>query len=331
MTGSITPIRQEDTPAEERASMAESPAQTAAAQTSRPLSLWEHLSFSITHLIVSLLLLCLTLRGLYHFGRLFGTLEWLVNHGRRRRIARLFREVFGEKFGGARRRQATRELFMVSRCDRLFYLIFDRIPTHKATTLFSVTNPELLEDSLARGHGVHVAFSHHGPHHVAAMLFALRGYHVTVVRDRKESPLRRFIQQRLIRKYPEFKRMRVIFADSYPREIFRCYRDGYVVGSAMDVGRVRDAKQRTETATMFGRERPFLSGPLSLALRCKAPVLQGFLLPEAGFRYRLQLIGTLIDPKDVEDQDAAVRKAVTRYAQAVEAHVARFPHLMSGV
>ena len=79
MTGSITPIRQEDTPAEGGASMAESPAQTAAgpaaAQTSRPLSLWEHLSFSITHLIVSLLLLCLSLRGLYHFGRLFGTLE----------------------------------------------------------------------------------------------------------------------------------------------------------------------------------------------------------------------------------------------------------------
>jgi lauroyl/myristoyl acyltransferase len=300
-------------------------------QPARPLSLWDRFSLGAVHAAVSFLLILLSLRGLYHFGRAFGTLEWVVNYRRRRRVRRALEKVWDHRPGWSERWRIIRELFMITRCDRLFYLVFDRVPAGRAAGLFSISNRALLDSALARGRGVYVALSHHGAHHVAATLFAMCGYKIAGVRDRKESPLRRFIRQRLERKYPDFEGMRVIFADSYPREIYRCFQDGYVVGSAIDVSRVRDPRQKTEKAVIFGEERLFLSGPLRLALRCKAPVLQVFLVPGPGFRYRAEVVNMLLDPEEVKDKERAIREAIQRYASRVEDHVRRHPYLLSGI
>jgi lauroyl/myristoyl acyltransferase len=301
------------------------------AQTARPLSFWDRVSLGTVHTAASFLLILLSLRGLYHFGRAFGTLEWLVNYKRRRRVRRALEKVRDQRLSISERGRIIRELFMVTRCDRLFYLIFDRVPAGRAAELFSISNRALLDSALARGRGVYVALSHHGPHHVAATLFAMCGYKIAGVRDRKESSLRRFIRQRLERKYPDFEGMRVIFADRYPREIYRCFKDGYVVGSAIDVSRVRDPKQKTERAVIFGEERLFLSGPLRLALRCKAPILQVFLVPGPGFRYRAEVVDMLLDPEEVKDEEAAIHEAIQRYASRVEAHVRKHPYWLSGI
>ena len=173
--------------------------------------------------------------------------------------------------------------------------------------------------------------SHHGAHHIAGMLLALRGYKVAGVRDRHEGGLRRYVQDRLDRLYPEFQRMRVLFSDSYPRDIFRCYRDGYAVGSAMDVNRARSAGQKTETVTVFGEERAYLTGPLQMALRCKAPALQAFIVAKSRFRYHLDIVATLIDPETVTDEDAAVSEAMRAYAANIETHLRATPTLITKI
>ncbi|MFQ5494778.1 MAG: hypothetical protein ACE5EX_05300, partial [Phycisphaerae bacterium] len=58
-----------------------------AAAPDRRLGWWDTLTFHAAHGVVRILLRCLSLNGLYHFGRALGTLEWLVNHHRRRRFA----------------------------------------------------------------------------------------------------------------------------------------------------------------------------------------------------------------------------------------------------
>jgi lauroyl/myristoyl acyltransferase len=278
---------------------------------------------------VSALFKCLSLGGLYRFGRFFGTVEWLINYKRRRRFVRALKRVWGREPTGSERRRATREHFAQSRCDKLFYLVFDRIPRQRATELLSITNRTLLDEATKQGRGVYMAMSHHGALHVLAMLLSLHGYKTAGVRDRHEGPLRRYVQRRVDQSYPDFKRMRVIFADAYPREVFRCLQDGYVLGSAIDVSRVRRENQRTEEITVFGEKRSFLSGPLRVAYRCKTPVLQAFVLPEPGFRYRLEIVEVLIDPETTSDESTAVSEAMRRYAHNLEECIRKSPSLLT--
>jgi predicted LPLAT superfamily acyltransferase len=139
------------------------------------------------------------------------------------------------------------------------------------------------------------------------------------------------VQSRFDRLYPEFQRMRVLFADAYPRDIYRCLKEGYVLGSAMDVHRLRHANQRSQAVTVFGERRGFLTGPLRVALRCRTPVLQAFLLPDTGLRYRLEIVDTLLDPDRVSDEDSAVSAALDRYCRNVERCVRAHPSLITRI
>ncbi len=301
------------------------------ADDSAGLNWWDYSTFTLAHAVTRALLLILTLPGLHWFGRVLGTLEWLINYKRRRRFAAALRQVLGREATGAERRRWTHEYFTRSRCDKLFYLMFDRIPRAKAVTLLSIDNQELLDRALTRGRGVYMAMSHHGSLHVLSLLMALRGYKTAGVRDRREGAMRRYIQERFDRRYPEFTRMRILFADSYPREIYRCLSDGFVLGSAMDVSRIRQPNQKTEEVTIFGETRPFPSGPMRIAHRCRTPVLQAFVLPENGFRYRLEIVGILIDPEVSADEDSAVVEAMRTYATNVESYVRASPSLLTRV
>lgn len=297
----------------------------------RELGLWEQFSFGLARGAVLLLFFGLRLKGLYRFGRWFGTVEWLIDYKRRRRFARAFARVVGKDTEAGRRRRATREFFVRNRCDKLLYLILDRIPCEKARSLFAIENQSLLEEAAARGNGVYFAMSHHGSHHVVAVLLAMRGYRVAFVRDRHEGGLRRYVQSRLHDSYPELRQMRVLFADSYPRDVYRCFRNGFLVGSAMDVNRTPRPGQKTEEVTIFGEQRQFLSGPLRVALRCRTPVLQAFIVSEGGFRYRLDIVGMLVDPEQVDDEDKAVAEAMRAYTANVENRVRTSPSLISRV
>ncbi len=295
------------------------------------VNLWERFSFAVIHAMVAALLACVSLAGLYRLGRVFGTLEWLTDYRRRRRFADALEGVLGRQPSAAQRRRITRRFFIRSRCDKLFYLIFDRIPQDLAPTLLTIENKSLLDEALAGGRGVYLALSHHGPHHVVGMLLALRGYKTVGVRDRHEGALRRFVQERFDERYPEFGQTRWLFTDSYPRDIYRCLQEGFVLGSAMDVRRVRSPNQKTDEVTIFGEKRSFSSGPMHIAIRCRAAVLQAFLISEPNFRYRFKIVDTLIDPDEVDDEAAAVARAIRTYAANVERYLRADPSQMSRI
>ncbi len=303
---------------------------TSAGKSRAPaLGWWKRASFSVVHALATALLHGLSLRGLYKFGRFFGTLEWLVNFKRRRRFAETLRDVLGHEPTRRQRRRHTHEHFMQTRCDKLFYLVFDCIPREQTLELFTISKEAFLDEVAARGRGVYMALSHHGAQHVIALLMALRGFKVALVRDRREGALRRYVQRRFDRLYPEFRRMRVLFAGGYPRETYRCLKDGFFVGAALDVDRVPAPNQKTEEVLMFGRRRRLPTGPLRIAIRCRSPVLQAFVVPEKNFRYRLDIVGMLIDPDLVTDESAAVATAMRRYAANVEERVRAAPSIVS--
>lgn len=291
------------------------------------LSWWSRFKISFVRGFLLLWVRLFGLDGLYRFGQFFGWCEFLVAYKRRRRVNVRIAQIFPEGIPAARRRHIASRYFRRTRCDKMIYCIFDRVPAHEFARRIHFPRQTLLDSLLARGNGVYVAMSHHGPHHVAAMIMAQLGYRLAGVRDRNESALRRFIQQRFAETFPAFAAVRMFFADAFPRDIFRCYRENYVIASALDVDvdRVRDGRLRTTPVALFGEQRPFLIGPIQMALRCNAPVLQGFVVARRNFHYELVIRELLANPDGAAASTERLAATVQQYADGIAEHVRRHP------
>ncbi len=274
-----------------------------------------------------------SLKGLYLFGSWFGTIEYLINFKRRGRYRRELRDVFPEGLDATRQRDIIHQYFRRTRCDKLFYLIFDRLPRDKIMRRIRFHGREYLDEGLTRGRGVYVMMSHHGSHHVAALLMALLGYKCAGVRDRNEGTLRIYMQEQYARTFPEYAGIRVLYADSFPRDIYRCFQGNRVVGTALDVGRVRGLQLKTCPVRVFGQTREFLTGTLQVALRCGATIFQAFVVSRPNFYYRLIVNPPLYAPGAGEAGENAelIGRVMQQYADGIEAHVREHPDHISRV
>ncbi len=293
--------------------------------------LYDRLKFGLVRHFLTGWVRLFSLRGLYFLGRWFGTIEYLLNFRRRARYARELARVFPEGLDPARRRRIIRDYFCRTRCDKLFYLIFDRLPREKIMRRIRFHGRQHLDEALARGRGVYVMLSHHGSHHVAGLLMALLGYRCAGVRDRNEGALRRYIQEKYAKSFPEYAAVRVLYADSFPREIYRCFHENRVVGSALDVGRVRGLQLKTCPVRVFGETREFLTGTLQVALRCGATICQAFVVSRPNFYFRLIVNPPLYVPAEGAEGETPelIRDLMQRYADGIAAHVREHPDHIS--
>ncbi len=298
----------------------------------RDLNAWTRAKFVVVRGFLWAWARCFSLKGLYLFGQFFGTCEWLINYKRRRRFRMHFQRVFGQSIkttNSASIRRACLRHFTRTRCDKLFYLVFDKLPREKILRRVRFHGKDILDEVLKRNKGAYICMSHVGSHHVSVLLMALMGYRVAGVRDRNEGAARRYVQQKYEETFPEFRAIRMLYADSFPRDVYRCFEDGFVLGSALDVGRHRGAHLRTATVTMFSQRREFLTGTMQIALRCGAPILQGFVISRKNFYFHLVVKGPLIDPDTQVDEPAALNDVMQRYADNIADHLTQHPDHIS--
>lgn len=272
-----------------------------------------------------------SLSGLYLLGRVFGTLEYWVDYKRRRRVHALLRTLFKDEHPASWRRHMARRYFMRVRCDKMFYTIMDRIPRNKLMNRIKMLGRENLDAALAPGHGAYVALCHYGAHHVAGLLAALLGYRLAGVRDPRESHVRRYIQQKYQETFPEVAEMKMFHASSFPREIFRQFKDGKIVASLLDVYRRRGDNTRTLPVRFFGEEREFLVGPLQIALRSGATTVQGFIESRKNFYYGLILTPPLLEPDPARDEERVLAETLQHYAAGVEQFVRTHPDHITNI
>jgi lauroyl/myristoyl acyltransferase len=274
-----------------------------------------------------------SLKGLYLFGRFFGTCEYAVNFKRRARYRAELKQVFPQGLSRWREQTIIRSYFRRTRCDKMLYLVFDRLPKEKILKRIRFHGREHLDAALERNRGAYVLLSHTGSHHVAGLLMALLGYRCAGIRDRNEGVLRVFVQQKYAETFPEFAAVRVLYADSFPRDIYRCFRENRVVGSALDVGRVRGLQLKTCPVRIFGQTREFLTGTLQIALRCGATVVQGFVVSRPNFYFRLIVNPPLYSPpagrEDAGENPVLVAELMQKYADGIDAHVREHPDHLS--
>ncbi len=300
--------------------------QAEAGATKEPtVGLVARFKFGLARAFLTAWMKCFSLKGLYLFGQFFGTCEWLIDRKSRRRFGQRLRTIFGDELTPAMARRHTLRYFRRVRCDKMIYLIFDKLPREKIVRRIRFHGREHLDAALARGKGVFVTMAHFGSHHVSGLLMALAGYRVAGVRDRNEGALRRYIQQRYAESFPEFEAVKVLFADAFPRDLYRCLMANHVVGAALDVDRQRGANLRTATVNMYGQPRQFLTGTMQIALRCGATVLQGFLLSRRNYYFHLVISGPLVDPDRERDDPAVLAEVMQRYADGIEEQVRRRP------
>ena len=273
---------------------------------------------------------CFSLSGLYMLGRFFGTLEFLTDYNRRRRVERKLKQFFKDEFPAAWRRQVTHRYFMRIRCDKMFYTIMDELPRSKVMRRIKLLGEENITNAQTKGSGVYVALCHFGSHHIAGLMMALLGYHIAGVRDPKESPVRRYVQDRFRETFPEVSKMRLFPATSFPRGIYRHLKSNNIVASLLDADRKRGRQTKTVPVTMFGEARDCLIGPLQIAIRCGATTLQGFVVSRKNFYYQLIVTPPLIDAEDVTDEPQTIENVIQHYADGVERFAREYPdHLMN--
>ena len=76
---------------------------------------------------------------------------------------------------------------------------------------------------------------------------------------------------------------------------------------------------------MFGQEREFLTGTMQIALRCGAPIMQGFVVSRKNFYFRLILKGPLIEPASAQDTPETLQRVMQAYADNIAEHVRSYP------
>lgn len=301
--------------------------------TEKRVALWDQAKFALVRGFLYAWARLFSLKGLYLLGQGFGTLEYWINFKRRARYRRELQKVFPDRLTPTRERAIIRRYFRRTRCDKLFYLIFDKLPREKLLKRIRFHGREHLDAGLARENGVYVMISHNGSHHVAGLIMSLLGYKVAGVRDRNEGPLRRYIQEKYIKTFPEIAALRVLYADSFPRDIYRCFDENRVVASALDVSRIRGMNLKTCPVQFLGETREFLTGTLQVALRSDAAICQGFVVSRKNFYFRLILTPPLHDPETAdtgrENRDELVQTIMQKYADGIAEHIRKHPDHLS--
>lgn len=295
------------------------------------IPLFARMKFGLIRRLFQAVLLVLGPTGLYHLARAFGYCEWAVNYKRRHRFHQQMNVIFGHGYQPRSMRHACRRYFVRTRCDKLFYLIFDLLTDEQIRQRIHIVNRESFDRSVDRGKGLYVALAHFGTQHTSGLLMRFLGYDVAGVRDRDEGALRRYIQQRLNSRFSQFRTATIFYADAFPRDLYRWFKKNGILGSALDAERVRDQRLKRVKVELFGQTKEYLTGTLQIALRCRAAIHQGFIISKPGFHYELHATDTLADPDHQQDNPECVQHIMQTYARNLEAYLRKYPDHVSRI
>src|SRR5262245_28859688 len=134
------------------------PRVVAAAEAPRAerVSWFERLKFGALRWFMWWIVRAFSLKGLYLFGRFFGTCEYAVNFKRRARYRAELKQVFPDGLSRWREQTIIRSYFRRTRCDKMLYLVFDRLPKEKILKRIRFHGREHLDAALERNLGPYV-------------------------------------------------------------------------------------------------------------------------------------------------------------------------------
>ncbi len=266
--------------------------------------------------------------GLNRFGQFFGFCEWILQYKRRGKAYLRLKQIYGRRLPFWEERRIALKYFCRTRCDKMIYTIIDRIDEKKLLDRFHIEGKEYFDSAISRGKGTFFMFSHQGSHHLGGIFMALSGYRILGLRDPNASPLRRYIQMRFEKTFPEVSGLTIVSNKSFARTFFGAFKENRIVAASMDVWRSR-GNVRTVKVRVFGQEKEFMSGMTHIALKSHAVILVGLVISEPGMRYCIKFHPWLTDPDKDEDTPETVQRVMQEYAKIIEEHLTNNPEQVS--
>ena len=106
-----------------------------------------------------------------------------------------------------------------------------------------------------------------------------------------------------------------------------------MVGSALDVNRIRGLTLKTCPVQIFGETRDFLTGTLQIALRCQSAICQAFVVSRPNFYFRLIVLPPFHVPSDkaTTESPELIQRLMQQYADGIAAHVREHPDHLSRI
>lgn len=248
------------------------------------------------------------------------TLYFFIRRGPERQASREYlQRVFGRP---ATNWQVLKHIhcFAATILDRIFLLSRGEQPFQIETE-----GLDLLDERVARGHGVLLLGSHQGSFEALRAIGARRpGMSLRVVLDKQKTPAMTELLEALA---PEVGHCVIDAAQdgtSIALAMAEACASGALVAMLADRGRGHEVLRRAE---LLGSPAPFPISPWLLAHTLKVPVVLCFGLYLGGNRYRL-IFEPFSERVDIarHDRGPALDALLTRYAQRLEHHIHAAPY-----
>ncbi len=224
-------------------------------------------------------------RAALSLGRMFGNISVLFLRSRNK-IAHQNMELCGIGTDHNERDKILRQMY---RNFGMTIAEFARLKKYSADDLaykVELRDTYYFEEAFAYGRGVIFLSGHYDNWELLVQAIAARGYKTDIV-VRQQHNLK---ADDLINSIRQSENIRVIIAETQPRNIIRALKQGRAVAVLHDVWGGRDGHM----VTLFGHPVSTLAGVIEIAVRLKTPVMIGFVRREADGKHAARVSKPLI-------------------------------------
>lgn len=199
--------------------------------------------------------------------------------------------------------------------DMVHFVQFDRYDRLRIRDMVEFENSAAFSEALERGRGAILFTGHFGNWELLGAAIAANGYPIQVLVGRQSNPL----VDRLINDLRRSQVSGLIDRDKGLKQVFRALSNNQFVAIVGD----QDAGREGTFVEFLGRPASTARGPALFAVRCRSPIIAGFIRRKSDDRYVANILPPMWPDPSLGDDDAVV-DLVQRYsdalADAVRAH-----------
>jgi KDO2-lipid IV(A) lauroyltransferase len=261
-------------------------------------------------------ILILPLRTAQRFGSLIGLTAYYLLVSRRSIAFDNLRHAFPEK-PDAELRFIAKGSFRNFGISMVELLWFPKLTDELLNKLLQSDNFNKVKEATAKGRGLIVLSGHFGNWElIASGIARLNRLSFTIIVQRQSNRL----VDEVINRQRCLYGNKVVQMGISIREILTTLQNGGVIAIAPD----QSAPKEGVYVDFFGRQVATHQGPAVFALRCRSPILMGFLIRQNDGSYRC--IIEEIDFSDIHGKDnAAVEQLTQRHTKCLEQYIRKYP------
>ncbi|UCF79255.1 MAG: lysophospholipid acyltransferase family protein [Candidatus Eiseniibacteriota bacterium] len=249
----------------------------------------------------------------YFIAVVLADLHFFLNSRSRNAVVANLQHVLGASVGEAELRRIARRSFRNFARLIVDFLRFPKLSVESIASSVDLEMLEVVREEFRKGEGVIFLAAHLGNWELGGAILSMSGFPLSVVAMPHENGLidRFFVRRRTA------KGIAVVSAERATSELLESLRRKECVAILAD----RNVLGRGLEARFFGSAAPMPYGHVILSLRTGAPIVPGFLIREAGGRFKAYVD----EPIRPGTGEGAFEEIMGRCVNVMEKYVRRYP------